>query len=867
MRKALKYLLLSAMLLVCGTGVNAETVTSGTCGAEGSEVGWSYADGTLTISGTGEMKAYSNSSLPPWTALASEVKNVVVGEGVTNVSQLAFKNMSAIENVSLPSTLEKIDAIAFYGTKSLEFIEIPEGVTELGYSLFIHGGLKRIVLPSTVTVFPGSGLSIYGEDVIGNVTAYCYENTTAYTNSYWCTGQSDTFRYEAICGKGTSGDINWLVTDEDTLIVSGKGSMSFTYTTAPWSQYNSSIKSIYIENGIENVPDQCFRGMLALESVTLAPSVTSIGFISFYGTQSLEFFEVPDSVTKIGVSAFIHGGLKRIVIPESVTSLADSKNTIFGEDVVGNVTVYCYENSYAHTNSKAKGVACELIIADGKENGVSWYVTETGTLLLCGNGEITTSPWSDYAESITKVYVETGVTGTADLASLTAAEEIILPETVTAIDWSNMPQGTYTLRLEDSVKSITGTAPSNVTVKAFENSYAISYAKENNMEYEEMKSLKVLAIGNSFSQDATYYMYEVAKECGAEQIMIGRLYQGGQPLKTHWNNAKNNTPAYVYSENMTGEWQHYSNMTMEYGIKAHDWDIIVLQGWYPDVCYGLDTEDNDNAFTNLTAYINENKTNPDAELAFYMIWSMNDSYSSNIVESQGKIENNGDTLSDYNRIVAITKAEVLTNSNYKYIIPVGTAIQNARTSYISGILDGTKTSAETLYNYGMQRDVYHLNNFGQYIASMTWIKALKGWSIDNTTAPDAVSAVFTDEIVEICKKAANDAISSPYAVTPSDKKYKMTYNAAENTVTVVTADHSVVGEGVSAILAAAEYKDGVLDKVTVSDKTIKCYQHTSCRAENEDNIFSVASPAEGNTLKIMLWDSVDGMTPLCDAAE
>ena len=64
-----------------------------------------------------------------------------------------------------------------------------------------------------------------------------------------------------------------------------------------------------------------------------------------------------------------------------------------------------------------------------------------------------------------------------------------------------------------------------------------------------VKSLKVLAIGNSFSDDAMQYVYEVATDAGIEKVTLGKLYIGGCSLATHLSNAKENKSAYDYKVN------------------------------------------------------------------------------------------------------------------------------------------------------------------------------------------------------------------------------------------------------------------------------------------------------------------------------
>ena len=56
-------------------------------------------------------------------------------------------------------------------------------------------------------------------------------------------------------------------------------------------------------------------------------------------------------------------------------------------------------------------------------------------------------------------------------------------------------------------------------------------------------TIRVLAIGNSFSQDAIeQYLYELGREVGVEMV-IGNGYRGGQGFASHWRDVteENNT--------------------------------------------------------------------------------------------------------------------------------------------------------------------------------------------------------------------------------------------------------------------------------------------------------------------------------------
>ena len=62
-------------------------------------------------------------------------------------------------------------------------------------------------------------------------------------------------------------------------------------------------------------------------------------------------------------------------------------------------------------------------------------------------------------------------------------------------------------------------------------------------------SLKILAIGNSFSEDATEYIPMIARDLGIKNITVGNMYIGGCTIEKHASNARNNEAAYKYYKN------------------------------------------------------------------------------------------------------------------------------------------------------------------------------------------------------------------------------------------------------------------------------------------------------------------------------
>ena len=110
------------------------TITVADAGGTWGELAWAFHAGTLTISGTGAMNAASDYSGYPWFSVASNVKTITIGEGVTTIADAAFAGTSQINyyshvaTASLPTTLAAIGDDAFAYCNGLT-IAIPSGVT------------------------------------------------------------------------------------------------------------------------------------------------------------------------------------------------------------------------------------------------------------------------------------------------------------------------------------------------------------------------------------------------------------------------------------------------------------------------------------------------------------------------------------------------------------------------------------------------------------------------------------------------------------------------------------------------------------------------------------------------------------------
>ena len=260
-----------------------------------------------------------------------------------------------------------------------------------------------------------------------------------------------------------------------------------------------------------------------------------------------------------------------------------------------------------------------------------------------------------------------------------------------------------------------------------------------------IKTLKVLAIGNSFSVDAMEHLYTIAQAEGVEQIVLGNLYIAGCPLDKHAKNANTGEAAYKYYKNTLGVWEMKPvNVSLLEGLQDEQWDIITMQQSSPNS--GL-TDTYDPHLETLVAFVNENKTNPDAKLFWHMTWAYQSDSTHKPFANYGNDQN-----SMYLGIVNALQQKVESTGYFEKTLPVGTAIQNARTSFVGDTLT---------------RDGFHLSDLGRVIAAYTWYAVMDGQPLYAVNIDRAGALNLTDGHKQVIVEAVNAAIENPYKATNS----------------------------------------------------------------------------------------------------
>ena len=357
-------------------------------GTWGDNLTWALYGTTLYISGEGGMmnEGETDYDFYPWPNY-SEVTHLIVDEGVTTIGRYAFSWMN-FTDVTLPSTMYEIGDGAFQSCTELKNINLPEGLAKLGEFVFEDcTSLEQIQIPSTLAeiswgAFYGCGLtSIVIPDTVTDIQDYAF---------IYCSNLKN-------------------VTLSDNLITIGsrcfEGCTSLTEIELPdtlaeisWDCFaESGLVHIRIPDSVTQIGARAFKNCKELVSVTLPDNLEYILDNAFYGCSSLNAITLPDTVKEIQYSAFSCSGLVSAVLPGSLTELSDSlfegcpnleavlipdsvttiDDTAFAD--CPNVTIYCYNLSFAHMYAEAYGIPYEIL--EDEPNTPVYNINVT-----CGNG-------------------------------------------------------------------------------------------------------------------------------------------------------------------------------------------------------------------------------------------------------------------------------------------------------------------------------------------------------------------------------------------------------------------------------------------------------------------------------------------------
>ena len=252
---------------------------------------WTLVDGVLTVNND---KAMGNSTWGddvPWRSRKDEIQKVVIRQGVTKITRMAFSDCVNLKSVDIPESVETMRDSAFRGCSSLKSITIPSSLKSIGYATFKNcTSLKSITIPSSVK----------------SIGFHAFENCTSLESVTLKEGISN-IEYGAFYGCTSLKNI--MIPSSVTSMESGI------------FENCSSLTNVTIQNGVPSIGRGMFRSCKNLTNVVISESVTKIEDEAFIRCNSLSNITIPDSVVDIGESAFAFTGLVNVALPKNITKI------------------------------------------------------------------------------------------------------------------------------------------------------------------------------------------------------------------------------------------------------------------------------------------------------------------------------------------------------------------------------------------------------------------------------------------------------------------------------------------------------------------------------------------------------------------
>lgn len=360
----------------------------------GENLTWEFADGILTISGTGEMYDYSEDYLAPWSEHCVEITNVTISDGVTSIGSSAFCYCS-VKSITLPFGLKHIGASAFFNCPNIQQIKIPDSVEHIDpYAFSFCKGLHTVQLPSSLTL------------ISEELFAEC-----------------DNLK-------------NLSIPDTVTEI----GANAFLRCTAFILEK--------LPAGIKSIGAAAFANCGNIESLALPGTLESIGEAAFNGTaiDKASFAGTPERWTAIGGDACCIAQDK-IDFLEHTCDFGGSwqyDTQKHWKQCSCNKT----QNEGAHTGTGKTCDVCGAVLSEALgsgsiDGGLSWSLSRSGALTISGSGKMPdfssaayAAPWGEQNGKIQSAVIESGVQNISAgaFSGCTALEKVSISETVTQID-------------------------------------------------------------------------------------------------------------------------------------------------------------------------------------------------------------------------------------------------------------------------------------------------------------------------------------------------------------------------------------------------------------------------------------------------
>ena len=433
---------------------------------DGSVIAKLSDDGTLTISGNGNMKDCGNYENDSWWNVKENIKNVLINAGVTNIGEYAFEYCSNLVSIKIPNTITSIGDYAFDECSSLISIEIPESVTSIAVPAFSScNSLTSINVSEKNKKYLSDNGVLYTK----NITELIKYPAGKKEKEYEISNSVKNIEIGAFnsCSNLTTIEIPENVVNIPSLLYCN------SLTDINVSENNQKYLS---DNGVLYTKDKRELLMYPVgkkeREYIIPEGVKIIGFDAFENCYNLEDVKIPNTVIMIYGRAFSNCiNLSSIKISEKVGYIGDfafsnciNLKEITIPDGVTNIDPYVF--SY-----------CDSLISINVSENNQKYMSDNGVLYTKDKTKLIKYPAGKKEEKYT-ISEDVSTIEENAFYECNSLKRIIIPDSVTEI-------GKRNFYYCDSL-----------TIYCTSASYAKEYAIENNIRYIDLSKYSQITVDN-----------------------------------------------------------------------------------------------------------------------------------------------------------------------------------------------------------------------------------------------------------------------------------------------------------------------------------------------------------------------------------
>ena len=265
----------------------------------GDDLYWEYADGLLTITGTGEMYDYAKDTDVPWYDVRGNIKTVSLPDAMTKIGQNAFYKCTEMTTINMPTSLTVIGEKAFaQDTKLACEIILPASMTNIATRAFFN--CKAVPafhveapIPPTVQAdaFDYTTAPIHVPCGYGHV--YGKHTRWGMLNLEMCEVLQDNVYYYPIDAH-TARAVTYHSNPTDTIVIPSAvviGGVPRTVTAVADSAFMDCVNlpAIYFNEGLEYIGERAFVRCYSLHSTIILPAtLETIGERAFSYCDNVE---------------------------------------------------------------------------------------------------------------------------------------------------------------------------------------------------------------------------------------------------------------------------------------------------------------------------------------------------------------------------------------------------------------------------------------------------------------------------------------------------------------------------------------------------------------------------------------------------